>query len=75
MISLSSPVETRAHRWPAWVKLGGLCLATTGLLLTDSPALHLAAAAVAFGLYAAAGKLFLRADAVMAASTLVNSFT
>lgn len=61
MISLISPVETRAHGWPAWVKLGGLCLASTGLLLTDSPALHVAAAALALGLYAAPGARFLRA--------------
>ena len=28
MISLTSPVETRAHGWPAGAKLGALCLAT-----------------------------------------------
>ena len=61
MISLTSPVETRAHGWPAWLKLGGLCLASTGLLLTDSPALHVAAAGLTLALYAAPGALFLRA--------------
>lgn len=61
MISLNSPVETRAHRWPAWVKLGGLCLVSTGLLLTDSPVPYLAAAAVTLVLYAAPGARFLRA--------------
>lgn len=61
MISLTSPVETRAHRWPAWVKLGGLCLASTGLLLTDSPALHLMAAGATLALYAAPGAVFLQA--------------
>lgn len=61
MISLNSPVETCAHGWPAWVKLGGLCIASTALLLTDSPALHVAAAGLTFGLYAAPGVLFLRA--------------
>jgi biotin transport system permease protein len=38
MISLTSPVETRAHRWPAGLKLGALCLASTGLFLTENPA-------------------------------------
>lgn len=61
MISLTSPVETRADRWPAGVKLGGLCLVSTGLLLTDSPALHVAAAGLVLALYAAPGVLFLRA--------------
>lgn len=61
MISLTSPVETRAHHWPAGLKLGGLCLASTGLLLTDSPALHVAAAGATLALYAAPGAVFLRA--------------
>lgn len=61
MISLISPVETRAHGWPAWFKLGGLCLVSTGLLLTDSPAVHVATSGLVLGLYAAPGILFLRA--------------
>ena len=61
MISLTSPVETRAHRWPAWVKLGGLCVASTALLLTNDPALHLSAAGIVLALYALPGARFLRA--------------
>lgn len=61
MISLSSPIETRAHGWPAWVKLGGLCIVSTGLLLTDRPALHVAAAGLVLGLYVLPGVLFMRA--------------
>lgn len=36
MISLSSPVKTRAHGWPAGVKLAALCLASVGLFFVDS---------------------------------------
>lgn len=59
MISLISPVETRAHRWPAGLKLGALCLASTGLFLTQSPALLAGAALLTLALYAAPGWLFL----------------
>lgn len=61
MISLTSPVETRAHRWPAGVKLGALCLASTGLFLTGSAAVHVAALLLVLALYAAPGRVFLRA--------------
>ncbi|AUH66636.1 energy-coupling factor transporter transmembrane component T family protein [Paracoccus zhejiangensis] len=61
MISLTSPVETRAHRWPAGAKLAALCLASTGLFLTDSLTVHLAALAVVLALYAAPGRVFLAA--------------
>lgn len=61
MISLTSPVETRAHRWPAGVKLGALCLASTGLFLTGSAAIHVAALLLVLALYAAPGRVFLRA--------------
>lgn len=61
MISLTSPVETRAHRWPAGVKLGALCLASTGLFLTGSTAVHVAALLLVLALYAAPGRVFLRA--------------
>ncbi|MDK8873842.1 energy-coupling factor transporter transmembrane component T [Paracoccus sp. SSJ] len=61
MISLTSPVETRAHRWPAGLKLGALCLASTGLFMVqDIPILGAAAVAV-LALYAAPGPAFLRA--------------
>lgn len=61
MISLTSPVETRAHRWPAGLKLGALCLASTGLFLTESPALLAGALLATLALYAAPGRLFLGA--------------
>jgi biotin transport system permease protein len=61
MISLTSPVETRAHRWPAGLKLGALCLASTGLFLTESPTLLAGALLVTLALYALPGRLFLRA--------------
>ena len=35
MISLTSPVETRAHGWPAGVKLAALCVSTVLLFLSD----------------------------------------
>ncbi|WP_104492875.1 MULTISPECIES: CbiQ family ECF transporter T component [Paracoccus] len=61
MISLTSPVETRAHRWPAGLKLGALCLASTGLFMVrDIPILGAAAVAV-LALYAAPGPAFFRA--------------
>jgi biotin transport system permease protein len=62
MISLTSPVETWAHRVPAGAKLAALCLATTGLFLIDAPAaLALALAGVA-ALVATGGVRFLRAS-------------
>ena len=48
MLTLTSPVEIWAHRWPAGVKLGLLALATTGLFLMSTPqSLTLALAATA----------------------------
>ena len=61
MISLTSPVETRAHRWPAGVKLAGLCAASTGLFLVQGIAAHVVALAVVLALYAAPGRAFLLA--------------
>ena len=40
MISLTSPVETAAHRWPAGLKLGLLCAATLVLFAVQSVALQ-----------------------------------
>jgi hypothetical protein len=37
MLTLTSPVETWAHRLPAGLKLAALAVATTGLFLTGSP--------------------------------------
>ncbi|KIQ70048.1 Cobalt transport protein [Wenxinia marina DSM 24838] len=60
MISLTSPVRTRAHGWPAGPKLAGLCLATLLLFLADSLPVQAAALAATLGLYAACGGVFLR---------------
>ena len=57
MISLTSPVETWAHRVPAGVKLAALSLATVGLFAVQDPwplALALAAWLVQRGTGAAA---------------------
>ena len=63
MLTLTSPVETWAHRWPAGLKLALLALATTGLLLLSSPVL-LAGAALATGaLYLTGGSRFARSGA------------
>lgn len=59
MISLTSPVETRAHGWPAGLKLAGLCLATMALFASDTLAVHLAACAGCLTLYALPGRVFL----------------
>lgn len=61
MISLTSPVETRAHRWPAGPKLGLLCLASTGLFLIRSPGPLALAFALTLALYALPGRAFLAA--------------
>ncbi|QDC08962.1 energy-coupling factor transporter transmembrane protein EcfT [Oceanicola sp. D3] len=61
MISLTSPVETVFHRWPAGLKLGLLCVATTGLFLLASLAGQLAALAGVAALYALPGVRFARA--------------
>ncbi|QFQ87064.1 energy-coupling factor transporter transmembrane protein EcfT [Paracoccus kondratievae] len=61
MISLTSPVKTRAHHWPAGLKLAGLCLASTGLFLTGSMVVHVTALLLVLALYAAPGTAFFRA--------------
>jgi biotin transport system permease protein len=61
MLTLTSPVDTWAHRLPAGAKLGLLALATTGLfLLSDPLPLALAALATA-GLALTGGPRFARA--------------
>lgn len=59
MISLSSPVRTRAHGWPAGVKLGLLCIVTVLLFAVKSPAWHAGFAVLMLVLYALPGRLFL----------------
>lgn len=58
MISLTSPVETRAHRWPAGAKLGALCAATMALFAMQSLTGHILTLAACLALYAAPGRLF-----------------
>lgn len=60
MISLTSPVRTVAHGWPAGVKLGLLCAATLGLYALSDPRAMAAVVAAVVGLYALPGRVFLR---------------
>lgn len=61
MISLTSPVETAAHRWPAGAKLAVLCGATVVLFIVESLAVQAAFLLCAFVLYLMPGQMFLRA--------------
>ncbi|MDA0150554.1 energy-coupling factor transporter transmembrane component T family protein [Vibrio sp. LaRot3] len=58
MISLSSPIETRAHNWSAGLKLGALCLATLVLFYVDNLVFHGLFLASVLVLYALPGKTF-----------------
>ncbi|WP_386628547.1 energy-coupling factor transporter transmembrane component T family protein [Sulfitobacter geojensis] len=58
MISLTSPVKTAAHYWPAGTKMAGLCVATFVLFFIQSLALHLFILAVVIGAYALPGPVF-----------------
>ncbi|WP_134678620.1 energy-coupling factor transporter transmembrane component T family protein [Paracoccus ravus] len=59
MISLTSPVKTAAHGWPAGAKLITLAGATTALFLIDSIAGQAAVLALSVLLYALPGRAFL----------------
>ena len=59
MISLTSPVKTAAHRWPAGAKLLGLCVATALLFAIESLLLQGLAFAFVALLYVFPGKVFL----------------
>ena len=62
MISLTSPVETRAHGWPAGIKLAALCVSTVLLFLSDDLWVQSGAfIAVMAGYLALGGMDFLRA--------------
>lgn len=61
MISLTSPVRTRAHGWPAGVKLAALALATCVLFLINDLRILGAALLLTLCLYALPGKVFFRA--------------
>ena len=60
MLTLTSPVETPLHRWPAWLKLGLLLAATTSLFLLHSPQAIVIASAFVAAVYLAQGARFAR---------------
>ncbi len=61
MISLTSPVETRAHGWPAGAKLAALCLATMVLFANDALWFHGTVFALTLAVHALPGARFLKA--------------
>ncbi|MEZ5722203.1 MAG: energy-coupling factor transporter transmembrane component T [Paracoccaceae bacterium] len=61
MISLTSPVRTRAHDWPAGLKLAALVFATVALASSQSLGFHAAAALASLALYALPGPVFFTA--------------
>ena len=63
MLTLTSPVETWAHRLPAGLKLAALAVATTGLFLVDSPWVLAVAFVATGGLYLTGGTRFAVAGA------------
>lgn len=60
MISLTSPVRTRAHDWPAGAKLAALGAATFALFLISDLRILAAAMICMAGLYALPGRQFFR---------------
>lgn len=60
MISLTSPVRTRAHDWPAGAKLAALGAATFALFLISDLRILAAAMVCMAGLYALPGRQFFR---------------
>ncbi|EEE35615.1 cobalt transport protein [Rhodobacteraceae bacterium KLH11] len=60
MISLTSPVRTWAHHWPAGAKLAALAAATFILFMIHDLTLLVAAAVLTAGLYALPGLVFFR---------------
>lgn len=63
MISLTSPIETRAHHWRAGAKLAGLCAATMVLFVLDSVATQGLAFGLLLVLFALPGRDFAAAGA------------
>ncbi len=61
MISLTSPVKTRLHYWPAGLKFTALCAATVGLFQIADIVVHLAILAAICLCYGALGLTFFRA--------------
>jgi biotin transport system permease protein len=60
MISLTSPIETRAHQWHAGVKLGFLCLTTLILFFIDNLLFHCLFFGFVLLLYALPGMQFFK---------------
>ncbi|WP_299025620.1 energy-coupling factor transporter transmembrane protein EcfT [uncultured Sulfitobacter sp.] len=60
MISLTSPVKTRAHDWPAGAKLAALCMASMGLFMAYDLRVQGAVMLGVLLLYALPGPVFLR---------------
>lgn len=60
MISLTSPVKTAAHRWPAGAKLAGLSVATVALFALDTPMAQALAALAVLVIYTLPGAAFFR---------------
>ncbi|WP_375753845.1 energy-coupling factor transporter transmembrane component T family protein [Vibrio sp. HN007] len=60
MISLTSPIETRAHHWKAGYKLAGLCFTTLGLFFIENLLFHSLFLIAVLSLYALPGKTFLK---------------
>lgn len=58
MLTLTSPVETWAHRVPAGAKLAAMALATTGLFALDAPSALAAALALTGALHLTGGLRF-----------------
>ena len=58
MICLTSPVKTRAHSWPAGVKLLALCGFTFALFYVYVAWIHIAVLALVMTLYALPGRVF-----------------
>lgn len=58
MISLTSPVETPAHRWPAGAKLALLCAATIVLFAVEGAVAHGLFFLAMLALYALPGAIF-----------------
>ncbi|MGO1296994.1 MAG: energy-coupling factor transporter transmembrane component T family protein [Vibrio sp.] len=60
MISLTSPVNTRAHSWPASIKLTVLCLTTLALFFIDNVFIQAVFFLVVLALYALPGWAFFK---------------
>lgn len=58
MLTLTSPVDSPLHRWPAGAKLAGLCATTVILFALTSPLALAAAALVLAAFYLANGPTF-----------------